>query len=38
LPGADLDRAVPNVVLNVTAQAGQGCSLLTRTLVHEVAV
>ncbi len=35
LPGADLSRAVPNVVVNMTAQAGQGCSLLTRTLVHE---
>jgi acyl-CoA reductase-like NAD-dependent aldehyde dehydrogenase len=35
LPGADLGRAVPNVVVNMTAQAGQGCSLLTRTLVHE---
>jgi acyl-CoA reductase-like NAD-dependent aldehyde dehydrogenase len=35
LPGADLDRVVPNVVLNMTTQAGQGCSLLTRTLVHE---
>jgi acyl-CoA reductase-like NAD-dependent aldehyde dehydrogenase len=30
LPGADLSRAVPNVVVNMTAQAGQGCSLLTR--------
>jgi aldehyde dehydrogenase (NAD+) len=35
LPGADLDRVIPNVVLNMTTQAGQGCSLLTRTLVHE---
>jgi acyl-CoA reductase-like NAD-dependent aldehyde dehydrogenase len=35
LPDADLGRAVPNVVVNMTAQAGQGCSLLTRTLVHE---
>jgi acyl-CoA reductase-like NAD-dependent aldehyde dehydrogenase len=35
LPGADLARVVPNVVLNMTSQAGQGCSLLTRTLVHE---
>jgi acyl-CoA reductase-like NAD-dependent aldehyde dehydrogenase len=35
LPDADLSRAVPNVVVNMTAQAGQGCSLLTRTLVHE---
>ena len=35
LPGADLARVVPNVVVNMTTQAGQGCSLLTRTLVHE---
>jgi len=35
LPGADLSRVVPNVAVNMTAQAGQGCSLLTRTLVHE---
>ncbi len=35
LPDADLTRVVPNVVLNMTVQAGQGCSLLTRTLVHE---
>jgi acyl-CoA reductase-like NAD-dependent aldehyde dehydrogenase len=34
LPGADLARVVPNVVMNMTVQAGQGCSLLTRTLVH----
>jgi aldehyde dehydrogenase (NAD+) len=35
LPDADLSRAVPSVVVNMTAQTGQGCSLLTRTLVHE---
>jgi acyl-CoA reductase-like NAD-dependent aldehyde dehydrogenase len=35
LPDADLTRVAPNVVLNMTAQTGQGCSLLTRTLVHE---
>jgi aldehyde dehydrogenase (NAD+) len=35
LPDADLSRVVPSVVLNMTVQAGQGCSLLTRTLVHE---
>jgi aldehyde dehydrogenase (NAD+) len=35
LPDADLARVAPNVALNMTAQAGQGCSLLTRTLVHE---
>lgn len=35
LPDADLSRVAPNVAVNMTAQAGQGCSLLTRTLVHE---
>ena len=35
LPDADLARVAANVVLNMTVQAGQGCSLLTRTLVHE---
>jgi acyl-CoA reductase-like NAD-dependent aldehyde dehydrogenase len=35
LPDADLARVVPNVAANMTAQTGQGCSLLTRTLVHE---
>lgn len=35
LADADLAQVVPNVVLNMTVQAGQGCSLLTRTLVHE---
>jgi aldehyde dehydrogenase (NAD+) len=31
---ADLDRATANVVAGFTVHAGQGCSLLTRTLVH----
>jgi acyl-CoA reductase-like NAD-dependent aldehyde dehydrogenase len=31
---ADLDRAAANVVMGFTVHAGQGCSLLTRTLVH----
>jgi aldehyde dehydrogenase (NAD+) len=31
---ADLERAVMAVVGNMTMHAGQGCSLLTRTLVH----
>jgi acyl-CoA reductase-like NAD-dependent aldehyde dehydrogenase len=35
LPDADLSRAAASVAVNMTAQAGQGCSLLTRTLVHE---
>ena len=34
-PDADLDRVVPTVVNGMTTHAGQGCSLLTRTLVHE---
>jgi len=32
---ADLAKVVPNVIQNFTIHAGQGCSLLTRTLVHE---
>ena len=35
LPDADLGRVAASVAVNMTAQAGQGCSLLTRTLVHE---
>jgi acyl-CoA reductase-like NAD-dependent aldehyde dehydrogenase len=31
---AELDRAAANVVGGFTIHAGQGCSLLTRTLVH----
>ncbi|MFG1923411.1 aldehyde dehydrogenase family protein [Cryptosporangium sp. NPDC048952] len=30
----DLERVVPSVVGGMTTHAGQGCSLLTRTLVH----
>jgi acyl-CoA reductase-like NAD-dependent aldehyde dehydrogenase len=32
---ADLDRAALEVVSNIIANNGQGCLLLTRTLVHE---
>lgn len=32
---ADLDKAVNDTVFNFTVQAGQGCSLTTRTFVHE---
>lgn len=32
---ADLSRAVQDVVFGITVHAGQGCALLTRTLVHE---
>lgn len=35
LEDADLTRVAPNVALHMTANAGQGCSLLTRTLVHK---
>src|SRR6202011_552264 len=31
---ADLDRVAANVVMGFTAHAGQGGTLLTRTLVH----
>jgi acyl-CoA reductase-like NAD-dependent aldehyde dehydrogenase len=31
----DLEQVVPNVIQNFTIHSGQGCSLLTRTLVHE---
>ena len=32
---ADLARVIPDVIRNFTSNCGQGCSLLTRTLVHE---
>ncbi|UIX29307.1 aldehyde dehydrogenase family protein [Streptomyces sp. GQFP] len=32
---ADLRRAVVDVIMGITMHAGQGCALLTRTLVHE---
>ena len=35
LADADLSRVAPHVALHMTTGAGQGCSLLTRTLVHE---
>jgi aldehyde dehydrogenase (NAD+) len=31
----DLEKVIPNVIQNFTIHSGQGCSLLTRTLVHE---
>jgi len=34
LEDADLDAVAAEVVAHTTKQAGQGCSLLTRTLVH----
>lgn len=35
LEDADLSRAVPSSVGGMITHAGQGCALLTRTLVHE---
>jgi aldehyde dehydrogenase (NAD+) len=32
---ADVEKALPQIVMNFTTHAGQGCSLQTRTLVHE---
>lgn len=32
---ADLEKVVPTVINGMTIHAGQGCALLTRTLVHE---
>ena len=32
---ADLAKVIPDVVANFTVNAGQGCGMLTRTLVHE---
>lgn len=32
---ANLEKAMMDVVMGITVHAGQGCSLLTRTLVHE---
>jgi acyl-CoA reductase-like NAD-dependent aldehyde dehydrogenase len=34
LEDADIDKAIPGIVMNFTMHAGQGCALLTRTLVH----
>jgi aldehyde dehydrogenase (NAD+) len=35
LEDATLEKVVPDVIMGMTIHAGQGCSLLTRTLVHE---
>ncbi|MEV6336832.1 aldehyde dehydrogenase family protein [Nocardia vinacea] len=32
---ADLDGAVRSALMGITVHAGQGCSILTRTIVHE---
>lgn len=32
---ADLSKAMRDVIMGITVHAGQGCSLLTRTIVHE---
>lgn len=32
---ADLGRVVPSIIKNFTTHSGQGCSLQTRTLIHE---
>ena len=32
---ADLTKVLPSILMGITLHAGQGCSLLTRTLVHE---
>jgi acyl-CoA reductase-like NAD-dependent aldehyde dehydrogenase len=31
----DLEKVIPDIIMNFTTHAGQGCSLQTRTLVHE---
>ncbi|WP_375482576.1 aldehyde dehydrogenase family protein [uncultured Jatrophihabitans sp.] len=33
--GTDLEKVMPHIIMNFTTHAGQGCSLQTRTLVHE---
>jgi acyl-CoA reductase-like NAD-dependent aldehyde dehydrogenase len=35
LDDATLAKVVPDVIMGMTIHSGQGCSLLTRTLVHE---
>jgi aldehyde dehydrogenase (NAD+) len=35
LEDADLDKVVNDVIAGMTIHCGQGCSLLTRTIVHE---
>jgi acyl-CoA reductase-like NAD-dependent aldehyde dehydrogenase len=34
LSDADVEQVIPNILRNFLTHAGQGCSLLTRTLVH----
>jgi aldehyde dehydrogenase (NAD+) len=34
LDDADIEKALPGIVMHFTMHAGQGCALLTRTLVH----
>jgi aldehyde dehydrogenase (NAD+) len=33
--GVDVAKVIPDVIQNFTIHSGQGCSMLTRTLVHE---
>lgn len=35
LEDTDIGKVLPHIVMNFTTHAGQGCSLQTRTLVHE---
>jgi len=35
LEDATLEKVIPDVIMGMTIHSGQGCSLLTRTLVHE---
>jgi acyl-CoA reductase-like NAD-dependent aldehyde dehydrogenase len=35
LEDASLEKVIPDVIMGMTIHSGQGCSLLTRTLVHE---
>jgi len=34
LEDADLEKVIPGIVMNFTMHAGQGCALLTRSLIH----
>jgi aldehyde dehydrogenase (NAD+) len=35
LEDTDIEKVLPDIIMNFTVHAGQGCSLQTRTLVHE---